>query len=65
MTKRERVLAALGGQPVDRVPLASWLHTFATENSADGLAAETLRLAKTFDWDFHAAATARDERSAV
>jgi uroporphyrinogen decarboxylase len=52
MTKRERVLAALGGKPVDPVPLALWLHNFATENSADGLAAETLRLARTFDWDY-------------
>ena len=38
MTKRERVMAALGGKPVDRVPLAFWLHNFATENSAEGLA---------------------------
>ncbi|PYM44950.1 MAG: hypothetical protein DME16_19105 [Candidatus Rokuibacteriota bacterium] len=52
MTKRERVLAALSGAPVDRVPIAFWLHNFATENSAEGLAAETLRLAKTFDWDY-------------
>ena len=52
MTKRERVMAALGGKPVDRVPLAFWLHNFATENTAEGLATETLRLAKTFDWDF-------------
>jgi uroporphyrinogen decarboxylase len=52
MTKRERVMAALGGKPVDRVPLAFWLHNFATENSAEGLAGETLRLAETFDWDY-------------
>ncbi len=52
MTKRERVLAALSGAPVDRVPVAFWLHNFATENSAEGLATETLRLAKTFDWDY-------------
>src|SRR5437762_13315912 len=52
MTKRERVTAALRGEPVDRVPVAFWLHNFATENSAEGLAAETLRLAKTFDWDY-------------
>ncbi len=52
MTKRERVMAALGGKPVDRVPLSFWLHNFATENSADGLATETLRLARTFDWDY-------------
>jgi uroporphyrinogen decarboxylase len=52
MTKRERVLAALRGEPVDRVPIAFWLHNFVTENSADGLTAETLRLARVFDWDF-------------
>ncbi len=52
MTKRQRVMAALRGQPVDRVPLAFWLHNFDTENSARGLADETLRLARTFDWDF-------------
>jgi uroporphyrinogen decarboxylase len=45
-------MAALRGQPVDRVPLAFWLHNFETENSARGLAEETLRLARTFDWDF-------------
>src|SRR5216117_503591 len=52
MTKRERVLAALRGDPVDRVPLSLWLHNFVTENSVAGLAAETLRLVRTFDWDF-------------
>jgi uroporphyrinogen decarboxylase len=52
MTKRQRVTAALRGEPVDRVPLAFWLHNFATENSAQGLADETGRLARTFDWDF-------------
>lgn len=51
-TKRERVLAALRGGPVDRVPVAFWLHNFAAENSAEGLAGETLRLARTFDWDY-------------
>src|SRR6266478_4742713 len=52
MTKRERVMAALRGAPVDRVPVSLWLHNFATENSADTLAAESLRLARRFDWDF-------------
>jgi uroporphyrinogen decarboxylase len=52
MTKRERVTAALRGAAVDRVPLAFWLHNFATENSAKGLAEETLRLLHRFDWDF-------------
>lgn len=52
MTRRDRVLAALRGEPVDRVPLGFWLHNFAAENSAEGLADETLRLARTFDWDY-------------
>jgi uroporphyrinogen decarboxylase len=52
MTKRERVMAALRGEAVDRVPLAFWLHNFAAENSAKGLAEETLRLHRRFDWDF-------------
>src|SRR2546425_11511565 len=52
MTKRARVLAALRGDRVDRVPLSFWLHNFVTENSAAGLVAETLRLARTLDWGF-------------
>jgi uroporphyrinogen decarboxylase len=52
MTRRERVAAALRGAPVDRVPLAFWMHNFATENSAKDLAAETLRLARQFGWDY-------------
>jgi uroporphyrinogen decarboxylase len=52
VTNRERVMAALRGEPVDRVPLAFWMHNFATENSAKDLAAETLRLAREFGWDY-------------
>jgi uroporphyrinogen decarboxylase len=52
MTRRERVTAALRGEAVDRVPLSFWLHNFAAENSAEDLAAETVRLAQTFGWDF-------------
>ena len=52
MTNRERVTAALKGEPVDRVPLAFWMHNFATENSAKDLAGETLRLAREFGWDY-------------
>jgi uroporphyrinogen decarboxylase len=51
-TKRQRVMGALRGEAVDRPPLGFWLHNFATENSAKGLAGETLRLARVFDWDF-------------
>ena len=52
MTKRERVMAAVRGDHVDRLPVSLWLHNFATENSAETLTAETLRLARRFDWDF-------------
>src|SRR5262245_31951201 len=52
MTRRERVMAAVRGDQVDRVPVSLWLHNFATENSAEALTAETLRLARRFDWDF-------------
>ena len=52
MSRRQRVLAALRGDPVDRVPLSFWLHDFVAENSATGLADETMRLARTFDWDY-------------
>ena len=45
-------MAAVRGDQVDRVPVSLWLHNFATENSAETLTAETLRLARRFDWDF-------------
>jgi uroporphyrinogen decarboxylase len=52
MTNRERVMAAVRGEPVDRVPLGFWMHNFAAENSAKDLAAESLRLARVFGWDY-------------
>jgi len=52
MTNRERVLAALRGEPVDRVPLAFWMHDFASENDIESFVAESLRLATTFGWDY-------------
>lgn len=45
-------MAALRGQPVDRIPISFWGHNFARENSPTELSDETLRLAATFDWDF-------------
>ena len=52
MTNRQRVLAAVRGEPVDRVPLAFWLHDFAAENEVKTFVAESLRLATTFGWDY-------------
>ena len=52
MTKRQRVLAALAGAPVDRVPYGCWAHNYAKENSAADLAVETARLSREFEFDF-------------
>ncbi|MCC6178557.1 MAG: hypothetical protein IT305_24905 [Chloroflexi bacterium] len=52
MTKRERVMAALNGQPVDRAPFGFWTHNFAKENTAADLADETMRLEREFRFDF-------------
>ena len=52
VNRRERVLAALHGEAVDRVPISFWGHHYVAENSADGLAQETLRQARAFDWDY-------------
>ncbi len=52
MNARQRVLATLRGDPVDRVPISFWGHHYVAENSADGLAQETLRQARGFDWDY-------------
>ena len=52
MNKRERVMAAIHGEPVDRVPVSFWLHNFARENSAQALTDETIRLQRAFDWDY-------------
>ncbi len=52
MNKRERVMAAIRGAAVDRVPVSFWLHNFAQEGSAKALADETVRLYEAFDWDF-------------
>lgn len=52
MTKRERVMAALRGAPVDTVPVGFWAHNYVRESSADELADESLRLAREFGFDF-------------
>jgi uroporphyrinogen decarboxylase len=52
MTKRARVLAALRGDHVDRVPFACWAHNYAKENTAADLADESLRLLNELDYDF-------------
>jgi len=52
MTRRDRVMAAVRGDAVDRVPLSFWMHNFAAENTVKEFVAESLRLAREFDWDY-------------
>ncbi len=52
LSRRGRVLAALRGAPVDRVPVSFWGHHYVAENTAAGLAEETLRQARLFEWDY-------------
>jgi uroporphyrinogen decarboxylase len=51
MTKRERVLAALGRRPVDRPPVAFWRHVPAVDHSAAGLAEAMLGFQRRWDLD--------------
>lgn len=52
ITKRERVMAAIRGEPVDRLPVSFWMHNFAEEHSPRALVEETMRLYKLFNWDY-------------
>ena len=52
MTRTERVLAALKGEPVDRVPVSAWWHDFENEWSARDLAETTLAAYREYEWDF-------------
>jgi len=51
-SRAQRVRRALAGAPVDRPPISFWAHNFARENSAEALAAETLRQFRRHGWDF-------------
>jgi uroporphyrinogen decarboxylase len=52
VNKRERVDAALHGQPVDTVPISFWGHDYLREWSAEGLAAAMLDNYRRYDWDY-------------
>lgn len=52
MNHRERVLAALAGDEVDRPPASMWRHYFDREGSAEDLAAAMLEHQARYDWDF-------------
>jgi uroporphyrinogen decarboxylase len=52
MTSRERTLAALKGEPVDRPPAGFWGHDFLREWSAEGLAAAMVESVRTYGYDY-------------
>lgn len=52
MAKRERVLAALAGEPVDRVPYGFWGHHPPEDKTVDGLVKVQLDWHTTYDMDF-------------
>lgn len=51
-SKHERVLAALSGQEVDRVPVSAWGHIIPAEKDVQALAEATLHFASEYDWDW-------------
>jgi uroporphyrinogen decarboxylase len=52
LTPRERVRAALRGEPVDRPPVSFWGHVYHRESSADDLVGATLERQHEFGWDW-------------
>jgi uroporphyrinogen decarboxylase len=52
MNPRERVMAALRGQAVDRPPMSFWGHVYHRESSAEELVAATLELHGRYGWDW-------------
>jgi uroporphyrinogen decarboxylase len=52
MTSRERVLAALRGEPVDRPPVSFWGHVYHRESSAEDLVEHTLERWQRYEWDW-------------
>ena len=52
MDKRERLQAALQGEPVDRPPVALWRHFPVDDQRPEDLAAAVLEWQTLYDWDF-------------
>ena len=52
MNHRERVMACLAGEDVDRPPASMWRHFYAEETAPDTLAEAMLGFQREYDWDF-------------
>lgn len=51
MNKRQRLEAAIAGEPVDRLPVALWRHWPGDDQNAEALAAAHLKWQADYDWD--------------
>jgi uroporphyrinogen decarboxylase len=51
MTNKERVLKALKGEEVDRLPVTAWQHFPIEDKTHDGQVEAFLRFQNTYDWD--------------
>lgn len=49
---KDRVVAALAGEVIDRPPVSAWGHDYESEWFPKLLAGTTTRLAREFDWDW-------------
>ena len=52
MTKKERVRAAIAGEPADRPPASLWGHDFLREWSNEELVGAAAEQYEAYDWDF-------------
>jgi uroporphyrinogen decarboxylase len=52
MTKSERLMAAIRGEPVDRPPVALWRHFPGDDQRPEDLAAATVAFQRRYDFDF-------------
>jgi uroporphyrinogen decarboxylase len=52
MTKRERLQAAIRGQPTDRPPWSLWRHFYEAESTAEQLVGRMLSWVRTYEFDF-------------
>ena len=51
MNKRQRLEAAIAGEPIDRLPVALWRHWPGDDQNAAALAAAHLKWQADYDWD--------------
>ncbi len=51
-TKKQRVRAAIAGEPVDHPPVSLWGHDFLREWTPEDLVANTLDNYRPYEWDF-------------